>query len=48
LYVLREEAREEYKHGIGRAIDGWCYKESGFQRISLTFRHVIETRRRLE
>lgn len=30
LYVLRDEAREEFKHGIGRAIDGKCYKEDGF------------------
>ncbi len=26
LYVLKDEARESYKHGIGKAIDGQKYK----------------------
>jgi alkylated DNA repair dioxygenase AlkB len=47
-YVLTGEARFKYRHGIGRVINNEKYKDDEFERISLTLRHVIETRRKVE
>jgi alkylated DNA repair dioxygenase AlkB len=46
-YVLAGDARFLYKHGIGRSIANVKYKTKDFERISLTLRHVIDTRRKL-
>ena len=46
-YVLKNEARWQWKHGIGRILAGKTYKTSEFDRISLTVRHVIDTRRKV-
>ena len=37
-----------WRHGIGRVIDQTKYKTPEFERISLTVRHVIDTRRKVE
>lgn len=40
-YVLQDDARLKFRHGIGRVINNVRYKKDGFERISLTVRHVI-------
>lgn len=47
-YVLSGEARESWRHGIGRIFEGSRYKDEDFERISLTVRHVIDSRRKIE
>ena len=46
-YVLGGEARDRWKHGLGRIRQGQRFKEESFERISLTVRHVIESRRKV-
>jgi alkylated DNA repair dioxygenase AlkB len=47
IYILEGISRYEWKHGIGRIHEGKCFKGEDFMRISLTFRDVIESRRKL-
>lgn len=47
VYILEGDSRYQWKHGIGRVFEGKQFKEKDFIRISLTFRDVIESRRKL-
>ena len=47
IYILEGEARYKWKHGIGREHEGKPFKQTDFMRISLTFRDVIESLRKL-
>ena len=49
MYVLSEEARFEWEHGIGQSqsvinpLSGdVTVKDESYRRVSLTFRHVLE------
>lgn len=41
------EAREKWMHGINRTLEGKKYREQEFERVSLTVRHVIDSRRKV-
>lgn len=47
-YVLTGDARYRYRHGVGRVIGGNKYKKGDFERVSLTLRHVIDSRRKVD
>ena len=36
-----------WKHGIARTINAKPYKNADFERVSLTVRHVIDSRRKV-